>query len=63
MHRRIRCLRTLNFHARAVPGAQGDVRPYAKFMVDTVRSNKDAAAPDVLLKVRGAPALACNSYY
>jgi len=34
------------------PDAQGDVEPYAKFMVDTVRSNKDAKEPDVLLKVR-----------
>ena len=33
-------------------GEQGDVRPYAKFLVDAVRSNKDAKDTDELVKVR-----------
>ena len=41
-----------DFNAHGAPDAQGDVEPYAKFMVDTVRSNKDAKEPDMLLKVR-----------
>jgi len=43
--------RLISTHVGA-PDAQGDVEPYAKFMLDTVRSNKDAKEPDVLLKVR-----------
>ena len=34
---------------------QGDVNPYAKFMVDAVKSNKDAKEVDVLMKVPGHP--------
>lgn len=33
-------------------GEQGDVRPYAKFLVDAVKSNKDAKDSDELVKVR-----------